>query len=47
VKLLQKNGSGRPRLVAVVCSLKCFEIDLICWQLISIKATKRLLGLPF
>jgi len=38
---------GRPRFVAGVCSLKCFEIDLICWQLISVKATKRFLGLPF
>jgi len=47
VKHLQKSNSGRPRIVAVVCSLKCFEIDLICWQLISVKATKHLLGLPF
>jgi len=46
-KRLQKSGFGRPRLVAVVCSLKCFEIGLICWQLISVKATKHLLGLPF
>ena len=46
-KHLQKSGFGRPRLVAVVCSLKCFEIGLICWQLISVKATKHLLGLPF
>jgi len=43
VKPLQKSGPGRPMLVA--CNLKCFEIDLICWQLISVKATKRLLGL--
>jgi len=32
VKLLQKSDSGRPRFVMVVCSLKCIESDLICWQ---------------
>jgi len=47
VKLLQKSASGRPRLVSVVCSLKCFGNDLICWQLVSVKATKCLSGLPF
>jgi len=48
VKLLQKKtDSGRPRLVAVVCSLKCFGNYLICWQLISVKATKRLSCLLF
>jgi len=35
VTLLQKSGSGRPRLVTVVCSLKCFGKDLICWQITS------------
>jgi len=47
VKLMQKSDSGGPRLVAVVCCLTCFEIDWICWQLISVKATKHLLGLVF
>jgi len=43
VKLLQKSGSGRPRLVAdLVCSLKYFEIDLIYWQLISPGVSKLL-----
>jgi len=31
LKLLQKYGSGRPRLVSVACSLKCFGNDLISW----------------
>jgi len=29
----------------VVCSLKCFGNDLICGQLITVKAAKRLPGL--
>jgi len=44
VKRLQKRGSSRPRLVAVV---KCIGNDLICWQVVSVKATKRLPCLPF
>jgi len=32
-----------PRLVSVVWILKCFEIDLICCQLVIVKATKHLL----
>jgi len=43
----KENGSGKPRLVAVVCSLKCFGNDSICWQLISVKATKHLPYLSF
>jgi len=46
VKRLQNNGSGRPRLVAVVCSLKSFGNNLIFWQLISVKARKSLPYLP-
>jgi len=34
-------ATGRLRLVAAVRK-KCFEVDLICWQLIS----QRLLGSP-
>jgi len=47
VKRFQRSDSGRPRLVSVVCSLKSFGYDLVCWQLISAKATKRLPGLLF
>ena len=43
----KRNGSGRPRFVAVVYSLKCFGNDLICWQLISANETKQLPGLQF
>jgi len=43
----KKSGSSRSRLIVVVCSLNVFEIDLICWQLISVKATKCWLGLPY
>jgi len=46
-EILKKSGYGWPRLVAVICSLNCFEIDLICWQLVSVKATKRWLSLLF
>ena len=31
----------------VLCSLKCFGNDLICWQLIGAKTTKRLPCLLF
>jgi len=39
VKILQKS--------AVAWSLECFGNDLICWQLISVRAAKRLPCLPF
>jgi len=39
-------GLGRPRHVALVCSLSCFGNDLICWQLITVKATKHLACFP-
>jgi len=47
VKLLQKSGSCRPRLVAVVFSLKRFWNHLISCQLISVKATNCLPCLLF
>jgi len=37
----QNNGSGRPRLVAVVFSLNCSGNDLKFCQLSSVKATKH------
>jgi len=47
VQHLQKSDFGKSKLVAVLCSLKCFGNDLICWQLINVKATKHLPSLLF
>ena len=37
----KKYGYGRPRLVAVARSLKCFGNDLISWWLVSVKAQQN------
>jgi len=43
----KKEAPVRPGVFSVVCSLTCFRIDLMCWQLVSVKTTKHLLDLPF
>jgi len=35
VNFCKRSESCRSRFVAVVCSLKCFENDLVCCQLIK------------
>jgi len=43
----QKMTPVGPVLLQWYVASKCFGNYLICWQLISVKAAKRLPGLPF